>query len=795
MATGSHNLTTWAAKRIIGDNSATVSTDALLQITNNNSWILINNRVSTYGILYVYDNSTAHDKIEIYGGYQESNTDTPTAWIQLDTGDLYILGKVGIGYDPETSGNTYKLYVNGTSCYTGTMHLDNGSANWSTPSAFEIMCATKLFQIVPSQSGESVDIGFNQLNYDGAGMSFCASSNSSNPGQFVIFASEDSSHSYTLTGDSDGDLTWTGDWIVDGKSTLTGNVGIGASYSNDYKLYVDGTSYFDGIITSNSTLHLVPATGEGGQINLFASTENTTQAGIALDQYNSTFRIFGIASADGTTKTGTGTPLIIDPYAETITGGYTITGDLSGTATIATILSTTGDSGFISDQHGNFKHKRATNTDYWQLQDNTGATKFSVYWETGAITTTGTITHTASGVSYISGAAGNSAAIYAKKAAGSVWRPAITLQTSGSGSWQIGNYNDETLEFQYATAANISSQNNSTSEIYMQNGDTGRVMTSGNYNNWCPSNTGTGASGTWGINITGRAYSLKDRTNDNTSYLNYGAAGLAASAITWLCCWNGYEVRAISKAEMANATDSAHKWVRLAGDTMTGALTCSSGIVCNHGVNFMVGSNEVNFIPDSYNNTFWWNYETYNRKNNGNVTQYLFGNGKHAWNTTHIYAGAVHNAVWNDFAEFRESNITEPGRVLISNGYGQMILCQTRLAAGAKIISDTYGCSVGESDKAKTPLGVAGRVLAYTYQDRNNFKPGDAVCAAPNGTIDIMTREEIKEYPDRIIGIVDEIPNYPRWEQYHTCYKDNTNSSTTKVADIKVNGRIWIYVR
>jgi len=30
MATGSHNLTTWAAKRIIGDNSATVSTDALL---------------------------------------------------------------------------------------------------------------------------------------------------------------------------------------------------------------------------------------------------------------------------------------------------------------------------------------------------------------------------------------------------------------------------------------------------------------------------------------------------------------------------------------------------------------------------------------------------------------------------------------------------------------------------------------------------------------------------------------------------------------------------------------------
>jgi hypothetical protein len=60
-------------------------------------------------------------------------------------------------------------------------------------------------------------------------------------------------------------------------------------------------------------------------------------------------------------------------------------------------------------------------------------------------------------------------------------------------------------------------------------------------------------------------------------------------------------------------------------------------------------------------------------------------------------------------------------------------------------------------------MGVAGRVLAYPYQDRNNYKVGDAVCAAPNGTIDIMTREEIIQYPDRIIGIVDEIPNYERW--------------------------------
>jgi hypothetical protein len=48
----------------------------------------------------------------------------------MDTGDTYILGKVGIGYDPETSGNTYKLYVNGTSYFTDHMYIGrNDSAH------------------------------------------------------------------------------------------------------------------------------------------------------------------------------------------------------------------------------------------------------------------------------------------------------------------------------------------------------------------------------------------------------------------------------------------------------------------------------------------------------------------------------------------------------------------------------------------------------------------------------------------------------------------------------------------
>ena len=73
---------------------------------------------------------------------------------------------------------------------------------------------------------------------------------------------------------------------------------------------------------------------------------------------------------------------------------------------------------------------------------------------------------------------------------------------------------------------------------------------------------------------------------------------------------------------------------------------------------------------------------------------------------------------------------------------------------------------------------VAGRALVYTYEDRNTYQPGEALCTGPNGTVSRMTREEIKEYPDCIIGYVSAIPTYERWG----------------TGNIEVNGRIWIKV-
>lgn len=143
---------------------------------------------------------------------------------------------------------------------------------------------------------------------------------------------------------------------------------------------------------------------------------------------------------------------------------------------------------------------------------------------------------------------------------------------------------------------------------------------------------------------------------------------------------------------------------------------------------------------------------------------------------------SVTGAVWNDYAEYRTSDCTEPGRVVFENGDDTLSMTTKRLQHFAGITSDTWGFAQGETETAKTPLAVAGRVLAYTYRDRNEYKPGDVVCAAPNGTVDIMSREEIIQYPDRIVGTVSCVPEYETWG------KGDRDP-------VQVNNRIWIKVR
>lgn len=146
----------------------------------------------------------------------------------------------------------------------------------------------------------------------------------------------------------------------------------------------------------------------------------------------------------------------------------------------------------------------------------------------------------------------------------------------------------------------------------------------------------------------------------------------------------------------------------------------------------------------------------------------------------YISGNVMYGACWNDYAEYRISDCQEPGRVICENGDDTLSLATERLQPAGNVISDTFGFAIGETEQAKTPIAVSGRVLAYPYESREEFKKniGRPVCSGPNGTVSIMTDEEYRDKGYCAIGTISAVPDYEEW-------------GTGKV---KVNGRVWIKV-
>lgn len=165
---------------------------------------------------------------------------------------------------------------------------------------------------------------------------------------------------------------------------------------------------------------------------------------------------------------------------------------------------------------------------------------------------------------------------------------------------------------------------------------------------------------------------------------------------------------------------------------------------------------------------------TYNSATNASLIWTNDGSNKASWQNP------LYGAVWNDYAEYRSQNgVIEPGYITYCDDDGKLKKTTERLQKYEGVVSDTFGFSIGETDDCKTPLAVSGRVLVYCDPEEERFHSGDCVCAGPDGLAYRMTREEIIEFPDRIVGIVSEIPTYETWG----------------TGNVAVNGRIWIKVK
>lgn len=145
-------------------------------------------------------------------------------------------------------------------------------------------------------------------------------------------------------------------------------------------------------------------------------------------------------------------------------------------------------------------------------------------------------------------------------------------------------------------------------------------------------------------------------------------------------------------------------------------------------------------------------------------------------------SGKISGVVYNDYAEYRQSKEhIGPGHVVCEVDGKYVALSRKRLSKAPMVVSDVFGFSIGRQSVAgeySLPVAVAGRVLVYTDKPREKFKVGDVVCAGKNGTASKMRWWEKILFPDRILGIVSEIPDYNTW--------GNDN--------VKVNGRIWIKI-
>lgn len=332
---------------------------------------------------------------------------------------------------------------------------------------------------------------------------------------------------------------------------------------------------------------------------------------------------------------------------------------------------------------------------------------------------------------------------------------------------------------------------------------------SSSWSDWkaIPMADGTHATGTWGINVTGRSRFLETKHADGSAW--YGDsypiyAQWETSNICKLKCDNYYtKVDYCNSVPWSGITDkpssytpSSHSHSSITYLDTRGDNQSPDAVVAGLSVHLKTNGTDGISNGGSYHAVLnvkdWGDYSggpywqaTVTANDNMYYRRSTSGTAWGGWRKVWAQGDSVTSAVWNDYAEYRKSDCQEFGRVLMEKGDDSLTVTNERLSHFAGISSDTWGFSQGETDKAKTPIAVAGRVLAYPYQDRNNYKPGDCVCAAPNGTVDIMTREEVIQWPDRIVGTVSCVPDYEEWGGGELADRD----------PVKVNGRIWIKVK
>ena len=266
------------------------------------------------------------------------------------------------------------------------------------------------------------------------------------------------------------------------------------------------------------------------------------------------------ASTYSQTLTGTGAQTFTMPDATTLATGvaFVFNNNATGTLTLANYAATTigtitpggavelvllnnSTTGGTWDVHGFLPENVTWGTNALNL----GSTVITNgTWNGGTIGTayggTGLTSYTSGGAVYANSSstltsgtlpltAGGTAATTASGARTSLDVPS-TSGSGATGTWGIN------ISGNAATATNSST----TSQTNFSNLTIGgsQVLYAGNYNSYAPTLTGTGASGTWGINISGNAATATN--SSTTSQTNFSNLTIGGSQVLYAGNYNSY---------------------------------------------------------------------------------------------------------------------------------------------------------------------------------------------------------------------------------------------------------------
>jgi hypothetical protein len=303
--------------------------------------------------------------------------------------------------------------------------------------------------------------------------------------------------------------------------TVTGNtrinqLGVGSSNNTSFDFYNNGSSYFNGSVTIDDNLSI----SSGFNITVGGST--VLHAG-NYNSYAPTLTGGGASGTWGINITGNAATITSQANSATITAstgvnandivrrdgnGYIFANHVNFNTgvenpTIANFITDNGDGWSRKSSLAHVKNQiRGVADGTWSI--NVSGSAGSAGWATYA-----QIIDTRAGQYTPNDYQDNRATFEFTNQIVSDWHSAITMQgwSNGYAAWQIiGGATTSTHENWYLRSG-----------VNTAWGSLRTILHSGNYNSYSPTLTGGGASGTWGINITGSAGSV---------------SSVAASAIT-----------------------------------------------------------------------------------------------------------------------------------------------------------------------------------------------------------------------------------------------------------------------